>query len=137
SRTAGRARDLHAAICEHKMCCVVSLRDDVNSLLFVRPPVQMRDQLVQTRRQIQMDWRASSRLSVHENLGATGFAGNVCECPNKREGFIRRVATLHLDVAAHFPVAVGRDDRVFAGWKISYGLRRYAFTRNLTVLASQ
>src|SRR6476619_7234408 len=84
-----------------------------------------------------MDWRASSRLSVHENLGATGFAGNVCECPNKREGFNRPVATLHLDVATHFPVAVARDDRIFAGWKISYGLRGYAFARNLTVLASQ
>src|SRR4029077_4811218 len=131
SRTAGRARDLHAAICEHKMCCVVSLRDDVHPLPFIRPPVQMRDQLVRTRRQIQMDWRASSRLSVHENLGATGFARNVCECPNKREGFIRRVATLTLDVAPHFPVVVARDDRVFAGGKITYGLRSYAFARNL------
>src|SRR5207247_5669362 len=135
--SAGCARDLHAAISEHKMCCVVSLRDDINPLLFIRPPVQMRDQFVRTRRQIQMDWRASSRLSIYENLGAAGFTGNVCKRPNKREGFIRRVAVLHIDVAAHFPVPVARDDRVFAGWKISYGLRRYAFARNLTVLAPQ
>ena len=97
----------------------------------------MRDQFVRTRRQIQTERRAPSRLSIHENLGAAGFAGNVCERPNKREGFIRRVAALHVDVAAHFPVAVAGDDRVFAGWKISYGLRRYAFARNLPVLASQ
>ena len=119
------------------MGCVISLRDDVNRLLFVRPPLQMRDQFVRTRRQIQIDWRASSRLSIHENLGAGGFAGNVCDRSNKREGLIRRVATLHVDVAAHFPVPVAREDRVFPGWKISHGLRCYAFARNLTVLASQ
>ena len=97
----------------------------------------MRDQFVRTRRQIQMDWCASSRLSIHENLGAAGFTGNVCERPNKREGFIHRFSALHVDVAAHFPVPVAREDRVFPGWKISHGLRCYAFARNLTVLASQ
>src|SRR4029077_17200534 len=129
--------DLHAAICEHKMCCVVSLGDDVNPLLFVRPPVQMRDQFVRTSGQIQTERRPPPRLLIHENLGAAGFAANVCERPNKREGFVRRVAALYLDVAAHFPVAVAGDDRVFAGWKTIYALRGYAFARNLPVVASQ
>ena len=78
---ARRACYLHAAICEHKMRCVVSLRGDVNLFLFVRPAVQMRDQFVRTRRQVQAERRAPSQLSIDENLSAAGFAGDVCEAP--------------------------------------------------------
>ena len=119
------------------MHCVVSLRDDINVLLFVRPAVQMRDQIVRASGQIQTERRAPARLSIHENLGTTRLACNVCERANKCERFIRCLAALHLDVAAHFPVALTRDDRVFAGWEICYDLRRYAVAQNMSIVVPQ
>jgi hypothetical protein len=116
---------------------VVVLRDDVNVLKLVRPAVQMRDQFVRPRWQIQAERRVPTWLTVHGNLGAIGLAGNVCGCRYKRERFVRRFAALYLNVAAHFPVTVARDNGVFADGKINYGLWRYAFPQNLTVFALQ
>src|ERR1051325_3341564 len=92
---------------------------------------------MRTRRQIQPERRAPARLPVHVNLSAAGFTGYVCERANEREQFIRGGTALNVDVTLHFPVAMARDDRVFAGWKISDRLRRYAFSHDLPILASQ
>ena len=92
---------------------------------------------MRTRGQIQAKGRAAARFSVHENLRAAGFTGDVNDRADKGERFNRGLATLHFDVVAHFPIAAPGDDRILTGWKIGYRFRRDAFAGNLPVFTSQ
>ena len=67
-------------------------------------------EFVCARREIQAKWRASVRFSVHKNLGAAGFTGDVCDRADESERFTRGVAALHFDVASHFPIAPAGHD---------------------------
>src|SRR5882724_1206212 len=114
---------------------VFALCVHVDLLLFVRPAIHVGDQLVRTRRKIHSKRRAAARFSVYKNLRAAGFAGDICDRANEREGSTGSLATLHFDVTAHFPTAAAGDDRIFAGGKIVYRLRRHAVAGNPTVVA--
>src|SRR5206468_10264971 len=116
---------------------VLALRVNIDLLLFIRPTIKVRDHFVRTRRQIQAQRRAAARFSVHKNLRAAGVTDDICDCAYIRERFVRGLAALPFDVAAHFPIAAAGDNRISTGWKSAYRLRRDAFTGNLTVFTSK
>ena len=83
---------------------------DIDFLLFVRPAVQLRAQLVGARRQLQLQRGFATRFPVDRNFGAARLARHFYRRAHESERLGRLSSARDFHIFMHFPIAATHDD---------------------------